>query len=334
MSDEQDKLKVSLEPPKLFGRKKKDAPGPAKRPAAKPAPEEVPEPDPELVEEPVAEPEPEPAEEVAAESAPEPEPELELEPEPEPVAEATVNDDAPAEESVDGTLVIETPAEVEAAPEPEPAPVVEAPVVEAPATKAPAKKAPAKKPAPKKAAPKPVEKAAEEPVAVPAAKKPARPRAKMAPPIEPEPVTTDDHDDAAVAALARDGEPLLALYPAASVTGAVVGGAMVLLTWLSLRGCEAVRDTSSCGGGPGLLLLLATFVVCIMLGSTLLKTFVVPDPGSSSFLAVGLVAVVALLFLIDALDHWSMIIVIPVLSVGAFLASVWVTKTFVEPTET
>ena len=168
--------------------------------------------------------------------------------------------------------------------------------------------------------------------AAPAAKKPARPRAKLAPPIEPEPVTAVDHEDAAITE--ADEGPLLDMYPAAAVTGAVVGAALVLLTWLSLRGCEAVRGTSTCTGGPGLLLLVATFVVSILLGSTLLKTFRIPDPGSSSFLAVGLVAVVALLFLIDALDHWSMIIVIPVLSVGAYLASVWVTKTFVEPTDT
>lgn len=127
---------------------------------------------------------------------------------------------------------------------------------------------------------------------------------------------------------------MLAMYPAAAVTGFVVGAAMVMLTWLSLRGCEAVRGTASCGGGPGFLLLIATFAICVLLGSALLKAFVIPDPGSSSFLAVGLVAVVALLFLIDLLDHWSMLIVVPLLSVAAYLASVWVTKTFVEPAET
>jgi hypothetical protein len=121
--------------------------------------------------------------------------------------------------------------------------------------------------------------------------------------------------------------------PAAALTGVAVGGLAVLLAWLAGVGCEAVRGTSSCGGGPGFVLLVATFVLCILLGSTLLKTFAIPDPGSSSFLAVGLVAVVALLFLIDALDNWSMIIVIPVLAVGAYLASVWVTRTFVEPTD-
>jgi hypothetical protein len=79
---------------------------------------------------------------------------------------------------------------------------------------------------------------------------------------------------------------------------------------------------------------VATFVICVLLGSALLKALDVPDPGSSSFLAVGLVAVVALLFLIDFLESWTMLIVIPIISIGGYLASVWVTKTFVEPADT
>jgi hypothetical protein len=262
MSDEQDKLKLSLEPPKLFGRKKKsDAMGPSER--TSPAPD-TPEPEP-AAEEPVVDPEP------VAQATPEPEPE------PEPAA----------------------------IPEPEP------------------------KPAPQKAAePAPIAKATSEP-----AEKPARPRAKLAPDIEPEPLSRLDEEDAEIAAQAAE-PPLLPLYPAAAVTGVVVGGAMVLLIWLSLRGCEAVRGTASCTGGPGFLLLVATFVLCVLLGSALLKVFSITDPGSSSFLAVGLVAVMALLFLIDALDHWSMLIVIPILGIGGFLASVWVTKTFVETSDT
>ena len=148
--------------------------------------------------------------------------------------------------------------------------------------------------------------------------------------VEPEPVSSAALEDAEIASLG-DGGPLLTVYRAAALTGLVVGAAMVVLTWLSLRGCEAVRGTSSCGGGPGFLLLVATFALCVVLGAQLLKAFSIPDPGSSSFLAVGLVAVVALLFLIDLLDHWSTLIIVPVLSIGAYLASVWVTTTFVDP---
>ena len=147
------------------------------------------------------------------------------------------------------------------------------------------------------------------------------------PVVEPEPTVEKP-------AAQAEEPPLLPLYPAAALTGLVTGAAMVVLIWLSLRGCEAVRGTSSCTGGPGFLLLVATFVLCVLLGSTLLKTFSIPDPGSSSFLAIGLVSVASLLFLIDVLDHWSMLIVIPIVGAGAFLASVWVTKTFVEPDTT
>ena len=77
-------------------------------------------------------------------------------------------------------------------------------------------------------------------------------------------------------------------------------------------------------------LLIAIFALSVVLGAQLLKAFGIPDPGSSSFLAVGLVAVIALLFLIDVLDHWSSLIIVPVLSIGSFMGSVWVTETFVE----
>jgi hypothetical protein len=238
MSGEQDKLRISLEPPKLFGRRRKPTAADDARLAPSPA------------EEPVA---------------------TELPPEPVPDPETPT-----------------TPG-----------------------------------PAPERAA------AADTRTAT---KGPARRPAEPALPVEPEPVSTADLEDAEIAAVAT-AEPLLPVYRAAALTGLVVGAAMVVLTWLALRGCEAVRGTSSCGGGPGFLLLVATFVVCVLLGSALLKAFLVPDPGSSSFLAVGIVSVISLLILIDVMDHWSMLIVIPVISIGAYLASVWVTRTFVDPGE-
>jgi membrane protein implicated in regulation of membrane protease activity len=71
----------------------------------------------------------------------------------------------------------------------------------------------------------------------------------------------------------------------------------------------------------------------IYLGGALLKAFRVPDPGSTSFLAVGLLAVVALLFLVDVLFSWSMIIVIPVVAMATYALAHWVTTAFVEPAE-
>lgn len=408
MSDEQDKLKLSLEPPRLFGRKKKAAAEPkapeapvaaprARKRPAQPAPTTpttadstavtespettgapestdhadtretsvwAPKPDaPETAEAPgapqatVAEPDapssdpvPEPVVEERPTLSEEPELETEpvrdQEPTPEPVAST---EPAPALEPRDGTSRTDTEENLldeqadqaardegaDAAMTGEEDATAGQPTEAKPAASgspAAAVPTPTQKPAPKppERAPKPAAQQTRKPASKPATR-PAPPRV---PEIEPVPVDRAELEDAEVAASLADERPLLPLYPAAAVTGGVIGGAMVLLTWLSLRGCEAVRGTSSCGGGPGFLLLVATFVVCVLLSSALLRIFAVPDPASTSFLAVGLVAVIALLFLIDALDHRSMLIVIPLLAVGAFLASAWVTKTFVEPTDT
>lgn len=118
---------------------------------------------------------------------------------------------------------------------------------------------------------------------------------------------------------------------AAIITGLLVGVITVGLTWGSLRLCELVKGTSSCGN-PGFLLLVAIMVSMTLLGSLLLRVWGVPDPGSTSFLAVGLLAVMTLLFLVDVLFNWWMIIVVPLFAVLTFALSHWVTTSFVEPT--
>lgn len=118
---------------------------------------------------------------------------------------------------------------------------------------------------------------------------------------------------------------------AAIITGLLVGVITVGLTWGSLRLCEVVKGTSSCGN-PGFLLLVAIMVSMTLLGSLLLRVWGVPDPGSTSFLAVGLLAVLTLLFLVDVLFDWWMIIVIPAFAIITFALSHWVTTAFVEPT--
>ena len=126
--------------------------------------------------------------------------------------------------------------------------------------------------------------------------------------------------------------PSIGGMPAAIVTGALVGALTVGLTWAALRGCEAVKGTSSCGG-PGLLLLVVILILAILLGSFLLRAFGVPDPGSNSFLAVGLLAVLTLLFLMDALFSWWILVVVPVLAILTFALAHWVTVAFIEPAE-
>jgi hypothetical protein len=117
---------------------------------------------------------------------------------------------------------------------------------------------------------------------------------------------------------------------AAALAGLVTGAVIVGLTSASFGLCNSIRGTNSCGN-PGILLLVAILVVAVVLGSVVLRLLKVPEPGSTSFLAVGLTSVVALLFLVDLLFEWWMVIVIPLVSVATFVLSHWVTETFVEP---
>lgn len=123
--------------------------------------------------------------------------------------------------------------------------------------------------------------------------------------------------------------PAIPAVQAAVVVGAVIGLLAVLLTFASLKLCELVRGTDSCGG-PGLLLLVATLVILTYVGGWLLRGFGIDDPGSTSFLAVGLLAVLAMLFFLDVIYNWWMVIVIPLVAMGTYALSWWVTTRFVD----
>jgi hypothetical protein len=119
---------------------------------------------------------------------------------------------------------------------------------------------------------------------------------------------------------------------AAILSGLISGLICVLLVKGAHSGCEAVKDNSSCGGGLGLLAVVAILAIEVLIGANLLKAWKVSDPFSTSFLGVGLVAMIAMLFFINALDDPSMVGVIPVITGVAFLLSWWVTVRFVEET--
>jgi hypothetical protein len=123
--------------------------------------------------------------------------------------------------------------------------------------------------------------------------------------------------------------PALGGMPAAIVTGAFIGLLLVGLTWGSLHLCELVRGTSACGK-PGFLVLLAIMVVLIVVGALLLKAWGINDPGSTSFLGVGLIAVLLLLFLVELLFSWWMVIVVPILGMLSFALAYWLSTAFVE----
>lgn len=155
---------------------------------------------------------------------------------------------------------------------------------------------------------------------------------------EPAAATEDqDEETPATAAKPKRTERTVSLPPlsgltAAAVTGVAVGLLAVLLTFLALRGCEQARGTSSCGG-PGLFLLIAIMVICVLAGRFLLAAWDVTDPGSTSFLAVGLLAVIALLFLVNVLFEWWMIILIPLIGMATYMLSHWVTTALIEPAD-
>ena len=123
--------------------------------------------------------------------------------------------------------------------------------------------------------------------------------------------------------------PSLSGQVAAGVTGAVVGFAGVILTVGALRGCEAVRNTATCGAA-GFPLLIAVLLLMVVIGRILLGAWKVPDPSGTAFLAVGLVAMLSMLFFMNILLQWYMVIVLPLVSVIAHMASHFVTTAYVD----
>jgi hypothetical protein len=113
--------------------------------------------------------------------------------------------------------------------------------------------------------------------------------------------------------------------PAATLAGVAVGVLAVVLAWLTGVGCEAVRGTSACGGGPGLLVLAVVLALLAWAGSLLLRLLGVPHAVSTSVLAVGILAVLVLVFLLGSLDEGWALVAVPLASVVAFGASWWVT---------
>lgn len=154
---------------------------------------------------------------------------------------------------------------------------------------------------------------------------PVEPPTAAVPVVEPETAPEPKPAEADHREPRQRRELPLSGLPAAAVTGVVVGGLAVLLAWLATTSCEAVRGTSSCGGGPGLLILVAVLVLLAYAGSWLLRLFGVAEPGSTSMLAVGIMAVLVMVFLLGSTDEWWMAVALPVVTVVAYCASWWVT---------
>lgn len=150
--------------------------------------------------------------------------------------------------------------------------------------------------------------------------------------VRPEPPTEPPSEQVAESPAERTSRPRSGLAVAV-VTGAVLGLLAVLLTALAISGCGAVRGTSSCGGGPGLAILMGVMVLLAWLGGVVLHRFGVPDAGLTSFLAVGATAVLAMLLLMDSLYEWWMVIAIPVVAMASYALAWWVTTAIVQVTD-
>lgn len=111
--------------------------------------------------------------------------------------------------------------------------------------------------------------------------------------------------------------------------GLLAGG----LTWAATRGCELLTGTGSCGGGVGLLLLLAIVAVTVLAGAGLLRALRVPEAAGTSFLGVGIVCVVVLVALLDVVFSVWMFVALPVLGAAAFSLAHWVSTRFVDTSE-
>jgi hypothetical protein len=118
--------------------------------------------------------------------------------------------------------------------------------------------------------------------------------------------------------------PLLAPRVAAGLTGLLVGAAGTALTYGSLRGCEMLRGTESCGG-PGLLLLVAILALMVLAGALLLALLKVSTARGTSFLGVGLMAVVVLVALMEQLFSVWMFLAVPLICAVSYVAAHWVT---------
>lgn len=116
---------------------------------------------------------------------------------------------------------------------------------------------------------------------------------------------------------------------AAALTGLVVGGLGVGVTYGGLRGCEALNGTPSCGG-PGLGYLVAIAVGMVAAGALVLKALQVAEPVGTSVLAVGILAVVVLVGLTGVIFSGWMFLAIPAVAAASYLLAHWVTTRFVD----
>jgi len=114
--------------------------------------------------------------------------------------------------------------------------------------------------------------------------------------------------------------------------GLLAGFAIVGLVGLMLQACDSARGTTSCGG-PGLFVLLAILALITVGATRLLRMWGFTDAGTVAFLGIALTGIVVLVFLTTHLQSLGMVLVIPMITMFAFLISDWVSATMSEANE-
>ncbi len=133
-----------------------------------------------------------------------------------------------------------------------------------------------------------------------------------------------EHDDLAAPVDGKRAGRRLPAGLGAAAAGLLSGVSLLVLMWAGFRGCELARGNESCGTGPGMIFLVVIFTLTVLVGRGLLGLLKVPEPGITSFLAVGLTCLVAVVVLSGLFDSVAILVVVPLLSAAAFCASAWV----------
>lgn len=127
-------------------------------------------------------------------------------------------------------------------------------------------------------------------------------------------------DDEPYLGVGRFDAPPLPPMVGVAVSGVLCGVATVGLVWLGQRGCDATRNTTSCGS-MGLPLLLLIVAGTIVLGVLMLRRLLVPRAGLTAFLGVCF----SLLVMLAVLSRWLlspwMLLVVPLTSALTFVAA-------------
>jgi hypothetical protein len=90
----------------------------------------------------------------------------------------------------------------------------------------------------------------------------------------------------------------------APIAGLLTGVALLGFMSLGFRGCETLTGTESCGKGPGLIALIVVFAAAVLFGKLLLTLMKLPEPGMTSFLAVGITSLIAVLMAASFAGSW------------------------------